>query len=326
MRLLALLSLPLLFSTPLHASEPAQGSFQASQACEAYQSFRKGSNPGQVKLVPGTRYDIREVNDKSQEWLRIEVPGAGEPLRWVRADCGTAEGLAAAAPRSRGKQQQACNIPDQHDSYVLAITWQPGFCEHVPYKGRKPECDSMADGRLVVANLTLHGLWPNRKECGIRYGSCSSTPIDLRQDTLEFVRPWMPNFHFGNDFGNYEWKKHGTCQSLDDDAYFRQAATAVKTVNDSAIGEYIRANIGGRISRQEFFRKVEAAAGNDKADNNFTLFCSGKYLNEIRIELPRELRADGSIAELVGTPLPKKPATSSKECRQDEILIEASGV
>lgn len=328
MKRLALLFLPLLFSSALFAAEPAQGTFQASQSCEAFQSFRKGTNPGLVKLAPGTRYTIREINAPSRQWIRIEVPGAAEPLRWVSADCGTAEGLgtpaAAAAPAKQSPQ--ACNVADQHDSYVLAITWQPGFCEHSRFKGKKPECDHMADGSLKVANLTLHGLWPNKQSCGVKYGNCSGAPLELSRETLEFIRPWMPNFYYENAFGSHEWEKHGTCQALDDDAYFREAVTAVKTVNDSQIGRYITANIGRTISKQEFYKKVEAAAGNDKADNNFTLFCEGSYLSEIRVKLPRNFKADGSIADMLGTPLPKRQAPSSKECRQDQIRIEASGV
>lgn len=329
MRRLALLPLSLLLiSSAPFAAEPAQGTFQASQACEAFQSFRKGTNPGQVKLVPGTRYAIREINGQSRQWYRIEVPGAGEPLRWVSADCGSAEGAGSptAAPAPAKQSTQACNVAGQQDSYVLAITWQPGFCEHSQFKGRKPECEHLADGSLKTPNLTLHGLWPNRQSCGAHYGNCSDAPLQLSQDTLEFVRPWMPNFYYETRFGSHEWEKHGTCQALDDDAYFREAATAVRTVNDSEIGRYITANAGKTISRQEFYRKVEAAAGNDKADNNFTLLCEGSYLNEIRVRLPREFKAGGSVAELIGTPLPKRPAPSSKECRQEQIRIEAGGV
>lgn len=327
MKSLALLPLALLVSAASFAAEQVQGSFQASQACEAFQSFRKGSNPGQVKLVPGTTYQVREANNASRQWLRIEVPGAAQPLRWVSADCGRAEGLApgAAQQAPRGKSGSACNVPDQHDSYVLAITWQPGFCEHVHFKGRKPECEHLADGSLKVTHLSLHGLWPNKRACGTRYGNCSDAPLALSRDTLDFVRPWMPNFYYSDNFGRHEWAKHGTCQRLDDDAYFREAVTAVRTVNDSPAGRYITANIGGSISRQTFYRKVEAAAGNDKADNNFTLFCEGSYLSEIRVRLPRDFKADGDLAALLGAPLPKRPASSAKECRQDLIRIEAGG-
>ena len=43
-------------------SEPAQGSFVASQRCEAFQSIRKQGNPDGLEVRPGQRYEVVEVN------------------------------------------------------------------------------------------------------------------------------------------------------------------------------------------------------------------------------------------------------------------------
>jgi ribonuclease T2 len=68
-------------------------------------------------------------------------------------------------------------MPNQQDSYVLAITWQPGFCEHAKYNGKKPECDAMNSGALEAKTLSLHGLWPNKQECGTSTAAAAASRL-----------------------------------------------------------------------------------------------------------------------------------------------------
>lgn len=318
---IALLMLSSLGAQPALASETASGQFRPSRSCEAYLSFVKGTNPGLIKVTPGTDYEIREVNTRDVRWLRIQIPEVNEPLRWVAAECGVTSGLALDRPPAAANN--ACNQPNQHDSYVLAVTWQPGFCEHFKYGGTKPECDNMADGRLVVSNLTLHGLWPNRKQCGTKYADCGSTPLALTEDTVSYIAPWMPNFFFETTFGGYEWKKHGTCQTtMDANNYFRRAVDAVRTVNDSTVGQYIRTNIGGRISHAEFLKRFGETTGLASPQSHVGLLCAGEYLQEIRIRLPLNFREGATLRELLGTPTGEGGMSAS--CPED-IRIEASG-
>ena len=311
------------------ASEPAAGTFTATSSCEAFQSMRKQTNPGQVRLKPGQAYAVREVNGPSREWFRIEVAGVEGGLRWVPAGCGTVAGEPparspdAAPPRAGGGG--SCSLAGQADSYVLAMSWQPGFCEHVKYQGRKPECDHLADGRLVVTHLTLHGLWPNRQSCGTRYGSCPGPSLDLRADTLALVKPWMPNFHYEQAFGRYEWNKHGTCTGMDDDTYFRRAVEAVRTFDRSRAGRYLAENAGGTVSQKAFQARLREETGRDDAVNAVTLLCTNQQLFEVRVQLPTDFREGGSLNELLGPVLPARRADGGKVCRGDTVRIEAGG-
>ncbi|ACO77305.1 Ribonuclease T2 [Azotobacter vinelandii CA] len=326
----ALLLLLYLLTDIAWASQPASGTFVAGQSCEAYQSFRKKTNPGAVKTEPGREYRIREIDERDYQWLRIEMPGNAEPLRWVPADCGDAGALEPASSARRERPQQSagvCQTPGLQDSYVLAITWQPGFCEHKLAKSKskqKPECRAMESGELNIANFTLHGLWPNKKECGKNYGNCSRTDIQLSEETLSYIKPWMPNFYFENDFGNYEWKKHGTCQTdMDDDAYFRKAVTAVRTVNDSELGQYIRANIGKNVERrtlQEILRRTHP-----DAPDSFAFLCTDNRLHEIQVHLPVDFREGPTLAGLIGPRPSRTHGPTPGECSQERILIERSG-
>jgi ribonuclease T2 len=40
--------------TSVSASSKVSGSFTSTRACDAFQSFRKGTNPGAIRTIPGT--------------------------------------------------------------------------------------------------------------------------------------------------------------------------------------------------------------------------------------------------------------------------------
>lgn len=310
-------------ATSSQASQRAIGDFLVKQSCPAYQSFRKATNPGSLTLRSGERYAIVEVN-KAEDIGWVRVRAAGGELRWVAMECGTPLNLQLGG-KPRPAEAESCDRPEEYDSFVLALTWQPGFCEHFHYQGKKPECQAMAEGRLDITHLTLHGLWPNKGTCGKTYGRCPGSDIDLTAETLAYIRPWMPNFYFETSFGSYQWKKHGLCQrQLDDDGYFRRAVDYVKLVNDSALGTYITANVDGRIDRSRFYQLVTETLG-ESARHRVQLICAGQHLQEIRIRLPRDLRPAATLTELLGDGETESMASDNAECRGDSIAIEKSG-
>jgi len=306
------------------ASESAGGKFTATQSCEAYASFAKRSNPGQAQVLAGTAYTVREINKVDYDWLRVEVPGAEPSLRWVQRSCGTPALAEPAARAAAGGNAggESCSIANQQDSYVLAITWQPGFCEHVPYNGKKPECDAMNSGTLEAKTLSLHGLWPNKKECGTRYGGCEGPAFALTKETVDKIAPWMPNFYFERTFGAYEWNKHGKCQALPPDEYFVKAVSAVRVVNDSEVGKIVLGSAGKSFRVGEFFERVKARYG-DQVAASITLVCTQhKYLQEIRVALPRDFSTGGELPQLVGTAAAAAPREIGCD---DEVYVEAAG-
>ena len=313
-------------AVPVHGSESVQGLFQATRNCEAYLSFRKGTNPGLVQVAAGSKYTIKEVHARAYQWVRIEMPGIANPLRWVAAECGVVRDLIFIRNQPFPEDPAAtCTTSGLHDSYVLAVSWQPGFCAHYPYQGSKPECDWLASGDLAIAHVTLHGLWPNRIECGHEYGYCGTDDMQLDEDTLNFIRPWMPNFYFKETFGRYQWDKHGTCQNdMDANAYFRTAVAAVIKINESEIGRYITENIGNAISKEQLFQRINHTVGEQRAANSFQLLCKGPYLYEIRIKLPREFEVDGDWTDFLGRDFPDQREPHRHACRDDRILIEGS--
>lgn len=74
------------FSIKLQAKDIG-GCFQATDSCEAFQSFRKKTNPGDVRLNEDMKYKVLESNKKMKAY-RIQIDGIDRSARWVTRSCG----------------------------------------------------------------------------------------------------------------------------------------------------------------------------------------------------------------------------------------------
>ncbi|WP_158262662.1 ribonuclease T2 family protein [Photobacterium sanctipauli] len=286
----------ILFSNFSQAATKLDGTFIATEQCPAYQSIKKKTNPGKITTKIDASYQTLAINKPDGDWLQLRFENASPSVRWVNINCGHLNSTSAIA--TRNANQSSCSIANQQDSYVLAVSWQPGFCEHANFKGNKPECTALDDGKIAINHLTLHGLWPNKKSCGINYGYCQPyKAMKLSDDTVASIAQWMPNFHFQTDFGSYQWKKHGSCQHRSDDEYFITATKLVEQADASPIGTYIKQRIGQSITVDDFKRYLTSQLGS-KAAKRIQLSCAkGKYLQEVRIQLPRDFEQYPSFSE-----------------------------
>ncbi|MEM1312980.1 MAG: ribonuclease T, partial [Pseudomonadota bacterium] len=194
---------------PARASGPL-GEVEALADCPAFQSFRKRTNPGEVRLTPGAVYALHE-RSRDGERLRLRAPDApGETLRWVEADCARVVGAGAAPPREARAEE-----PGSTEN-VLAASWLPAFCEGA---GGRRECRALERGALPAAErgFVLHGLWPQprgRAYCGaaqglegVRWSDLPSPRVD--RETGEQVVRVMPGAASG--LHRRQWAKHGSC-------------------------------------------------------------------------------------------------------------------
>ncbi|MBY3786859.1 ribonuclease [Photobacterium carnosum] len=319
-----------LSSFAANASIHSSGNFTSNGQCEAYQSFRKQTNPDNTQLVNNKQYAIKSINKKDFDWVQILIPNASPAMRWVSKLCGTTQfnsddlsKSSTSTSTSFKVSSKSCDTRNDFDSYVLALTWQPGFCEHVNYKGNKPECTAINDGKLNITNLTLHGLWPNKASCGIKYGYCDRyARLDLSASTIKDIAPWMPNFYYQTKFGEYEWKKHGVCQNLDANDYFLTATKLVEKVDASAIGQFIKTNIGKNVSTASFKKNLISHFGANAVDR-ISLACSqGKYLNEVRLNIGKSFNVNSNLQELLESGPKGRPFYGN--CHK-KIHIEAAG-
>lgn len=303
------------------------GNFKATKVCPAYKSFNKLHNPGNLKTVSGRSYQIIEENKVNGLWVLVLVPEDANPRRWVARNCGTVD----VAKHTSGQQAKVvnteagkvCSTANTYDSYVLALTWQAGFCEHFNYSGSKPECDNLNSGKLSITNLTIHGLWPNKASCGTNYGNCANTGLSLNDETVKKISPWMPNWYYSSDFGRHEWNKHGSCQSLSDDEYFLLTQKLAEKFDASELGKFVRTNMGKHVSVVNMQSRLVSVLGADVVRKIELRCVDGKYLNEFWIGLPAVIKENSPIKSLVSGAKDKKKFAGN--CGET-IYIETPGI
>lgn len=164
----------------------------------------------------------------------------------------------AAAGAAQSGARDGSGRRARFDFYLLALTLEPAFCEdgnqHIG------QCRALDAAAFARTPLVLHGLWPE----GLRPGSyprdCPGPRLWLEPALRAELGRWMPGMREGLD--RHEWRTHGTCSGLDDDAYFRAAIDATRRAN-AALGEALRRSAGRTVSAAQ----LRAAA--DRAEPGF---------------------------------------------------------
>lgn len=295
------------------ASTPATGTVIATQTCEAYVSKNKRTNPDDTRLVVNQSYPVFEVNKADNpSWYRVRVANANPAERWVAKHCGTVNVQVGdgGGPDgdNNGGEDNACRTPGLEDSYVLALSWQPAFCET---HRDKPECRIEDKKSYQARNFTLHGLWPNKKSCGTHYGYCGEVQnkpgdfcdypmLPLFTETRQALEEVMPSALAGSCLQRHEWFKHGTCQTgWSMDEYYEVAVDLTRQFNESGIAYFISRNIGNTVTEEAFISKVECVHGAG-THQRLELKCRDGNLVDVYISLPADITQGVSLGELMG--------------------------
>jgi len=199
---------------------------------------------------------------------------------------------------------------------LLALTWQPAFCE---YRPGKPECEELNAGRLPVAEsrLSLHGLWPQprgKDYCGVskavlsqdkkgRWSSLPEPPVDAEtRSRLQVVMPGVASL-----LHRHEWIKHGTCYQFPvegdaADVYFDDALSVTEAINQSAVVPFLTAHIGKSADARDIRARFDEAFG-EGAGARVAFVCKGDggrtLLQEIRIGLRGTVGPDRPVGDLI---------------------------
>lgn len=122
------------------------------------------------------------------------------------------------------------------DVYLLAQSWAPRFC-----CGHPDKCTTVA-WAFSATHLSLHGLWPGftKARRGQTYpSSCESMAKLVVSDLPRHFVDIAPSYCAYNlakhapelgQLGVHEWKKHGTCSSLEPALYFSEAVRVVESL------------------------------------------------------------------------------------------------
>ncbi len=203
------------------------------------------------------------------------------------------------------------------DSYVLALSWQPAFCERKP---NKPECRSQHERRYDANNFSLHGLWPQPRGniyCNVekkmvqldKRGRWKDLPkLEIEETTRKELAQFMPGYR--SNLHRHEWVKHGTCMANNPQRYYEISMDALKFINASALRDLFASNIGKEITAPQIVKAMERSFGKG-AGNRITISCKrdGKrtLINEIRISYGSALSHTTSSLEEMNRLAPKLP-------------------
>ena len=308
------------------ADDPMDGTFLASRSCEALLSIRKDTNPGHVITGPGISYRLLARNQKKPTHYRIEIPDADPPERWVPVACGRVMANAApsppaadgsiAAPGQAAVPKPVASKPVSRD-YVLALSWQPAFCETSP---KKPECRWQTSQRPDASYLSLHGLWPQPSTLAycnvpapVRMAGESGRwkdipPVDLSLSTQADLDSLMPGSQ--SLLERHEWAKHGSCYPADAETYFKDSFRLLKAVNASPVADVFLRNIGRRVTTADIRAAFDEGFGAG-AGNRVRVSCKDdgdrRLISEVSLSLKGDIPSGSSLSDLMLAAPPTDP-------------------
>ncbi|MBN1486940.1 MAG: hypothetical protein JW981_04810 [Anaerolineae bacterium] len=201
----------------------------------------------------------------------------------------------------------------EFDYYVLALSWEPAFCETEP---GKIECVTQVAGRYDATNFVLHGLWPNIENdpyhnfgyCDLsrelvaqdKEGDwCAMPELDLSETVWEDLTDFMPGA--SSCLHNHEWYKHGICAGMSEDSYYALSNQLVSLFSQTDFNRYVAERVGSGVSRQELLAQFDAEFGPDASDY-LSLRCDKvdgtTLLTEIQLVLKKDLSEPYDFSEL----------------------------
>ena len=316
---IAVAALALLASTAF-AQVKMDGQFVASKACPAVVSIKKGTNPDNAAIEAGKSYTLLGKNKEQATHLWLNVPGANPAQRWVAIDCGSANGdKVASAPAAGGGAAVNTNMgtvkpkkkskgpKDGIPFYVLALSWEPAFCEAM--KG-KAECKNQTAASYEATHFSLHGLWPQPRAnvfCGVDRAVAA---LDDQHQWEQLPEPQLtPATKAALDkvmpgtqsvLQRHEYTKHGTCYPAGNaEQYFKDAVRLANEVNGSAVQTFMAANVGKTIQMSDLRVKFDEAFGAGAGDRVRVSCDKAGRFSELTIGLKGDIPSGKSLAELI---------------------------
>ena len=209
-------------------------------------------------------------------------------------ECGKADGVTVAPPPAK-------------TDFVLAISWEPAFCEAMPSKA---ECKAETATSYDATHFSLHGLWPQPRSkayCGVsdtdkasdKAHSWTALPaVDVTPATRTALDKDMPGTKSALE--RHEWIEHGTCAGVSQEVFFTRATLFADTIANSAVGALFASHIGQRLEGSDIRKAFDTAFGAGAGDR-VRISCethNGRgLLSEITIGLSGDVMHDGSIGE-----------------------------
>ncbi len=199
--------------------------------------------------------------------------------------------------------------------YVLAISWQPAFCETRP---GKPECKSQRQAGNRIDKFSLHGLWPQPRRntyCGVgdairdrdKGGNWLALPAPaLSPELAKRLARAMPGVASGLE--RHEWIKHGTCYGKSAREYFQHSLDLLDAINNSQLGVLFASAIGRALTGDTIRAGFEQTFG-PGAGQHMRIACKQDGNRRLIVEITIGLAGDLSLTSDVGALIRAAPAT-----------------
>jgi ribonuclease T2 len=291
------------------------GRFTVTQTCPAFQSFRKSTNPGDVKVEQNNTYEVIAKNKPDATHYRIVVDGAEPEERWVDSSCGRVEStdqpsqVTSQSPAVTAAPSSSTNTSGARATHVLAMGWEPAFCEG---HGDKIECHELTSASFSGTHLSLHGLWPQPR--GAQYCNVTSDVRDIDDNhdwndlpepemspaTLKRLAAVMPGVE--SKLERHEWIVHGTCFGGNADSYFARAAGLAEAVDVSKVSQLFADSVGKSLSAEAIRAAFDDAFG-PGAGARVMISCHGRgdnrKITELTIGLAGDVKGNAGLGDLM---------------------------
>lgn len=227
-----------------------------------------------------------------------------------------------------GTRSRAASPP----GYVLAISWQPGFCETRP---TVPECRTQTEARWDAAHFSLHGLWPQPHGtfyCGVDPAmvaldnnpkTWSRLPaVDLPADLRAALDVAMPGTRSALE--RHQWIKHGTCAAAGPARYFRDSLRLLAEVNTSPLRSLVIGSLDRRLSLAQVRTAADAHFGTG-AGAAIDLVCRDEADGDRRVLTGLRLHLAGPVTPLSAlADLLHRGPTAPETC--DGAIVDRAGL
>jgi ribonuclease T2 len=211
--------------------------------------------------------------------------------------------------------------------YILAVSWQPGFCETRP---SRKECASQTADRFDATHFSLHGLWPVKKSyCGVaadvkaraRKGNWLDLPqLAVARETADRLLVVMPGTQSGLD--RHQWLRSGTCQSGTAQDYFQVQLAFLDRLNASAVRTLFAGRLGGTVSEAEIKQAFDESFGKGAGDR-VRMRCqkdgARSVITGLTIGLSGTVAAGGDLAALI-------QAAAATDFKCSKGVVDAAGI
>ena len=280
---------------------------------------------------PFRAYAMIALNAPGGDYFQVKVPGA--PVtgdRWVHVSCGL-HAVAAGTPITPLPDDPVEPVPGRRSrlTNLLALSWQPAFCETEAGQDRVPRSSTLASCRSPRPQLSLHGLWPQPQggtTAASRPASSRSTrpsqwtdlpAVEIDADTREPPRRRHAGDRELPRAPRVAQARHLLLDAGGADAYFDDTLRLVDAINASPVAALLADHVGAELDTADLRAAFDAAFGAG-AGERVQVHCTGDggrtLIQELSIGLAGAIapgRRAGRLMRAADPVSPAAPAASS---------------